>query len=92
MSLARKHWLYAAVAVVSFCILLGAFLAWRASQPVETKTVYALPEPNPKRAELLKRVKLPPRRVNTTLAWNTVKERTLTGIDISPASDPPLRC
>ena len=47
MSLAKKHWLYAAVGVVLFCVLVGAFLASRTRQPVKTKTVYALPEPNP---------------------------------------------
>ena len=62
MNFTKKHWLYAGILVMLICVSLGAFLAWRASQPVETKRVYALPEPNPKRAEILKRALQPPKR------------------------------
>ena len=51
MAFLKRHWLYASVGlVVLLCVSLGTFLAWRANQPVEPKTVYALPKPNPKRA------------------------------------------
>ena len=39
----------------------------RASQPVETKTVYVMPKPNPKRAEILARVLKPTKHPYTPL-------------------------
>ena len=63
MAFLKRHWLYTSVGlVVLLCVALGAFLAWRASQPVETKTVYVMPEPNPERTHILKRALRPPRR------------------------------
>ena len=60
MAFLKQRWLYASVGlVVLLCVAIGAFLAWRANQPVESKTVYVLPEPNPERAELLKRMAQP---------------------------------
>lgn len=60
MSFLKRHWLYASVGLVVFlCVAIGAFLVWRANQPVESKTVYVMPEPNPERAEILKRVTQP---------------------------------
>lgn len=53
MSFIKRRWLSASVGlVVLLCVSLGAFLAWRANQPVEPKTVYVMPEPNPERAEI----------------------------------------
>ena len=50
----KHRWLYVSVGVVVLlCGALGVFLIWRANQPVETKTVYALPVPNPDRAKIL---------------------------------------
>lgn len=46
MAFTKKHWLFASVAIILLSASLGAFLAWRANRPVETKTVYALPERN----------------------------------------------
>ena len=64
MSFLKRRSLYVAVGlVVLLCVSLGAFLAWRANQPVEPKTVYVMPEPNPERAEVLKRMTQPPRQV-----------------------------
>ena len=62
MVFVKKHCLYAGVLVMLLCVALGTFLVWRASQPVEPKTVYALPKPNPERAEILKRALQPPKR------------------------------
>ena len=60
MSFLKRHWLLASVGLVVFlCVVVGAFLVWRANQPVETKTVYVLPEPNPERAEILKQALQP---------------------------------
>ena len=69
MSFLKRHWLYASVGlVVLLCVALGTFLVWRANQPVETKTVYVLPEPNPERAEILKRALQSPPRAYTAKA------------------------
>ena len=69
MAFLKRHWLYASVGlVVLLCVSLGTFLAWRANQPVEPKTVYALPKPNPKRAEILKQALQPPKRAYTPKA------------------------
>lgn len=69
MSFLKRRWLFASAGlVVLLCVVLGAFLVWRANQPVETKTVYALPKPNPERAEILKRALQPPPRVYTAKA------------------------
>ena len=51
--------------VVLLCVAVGVFLVWHANQPVEPKTVYLMPEPNPKRAEILKRALQPPKRAYT---------------------------
>ena len=63
MSFLKRHWLYAVSLVALLCVAIGAFLAWRANQPVESKTVYVMPEPNPNRAEILKRITQPPSHV-----------------------------
>ena len=57
MSFVKRHWLCATVLGALLCVLLGAFLV--SSQPVEPKTVYLLPKPNPVRAELLARALQP---------------------------------
>ncbi|MDE0043914.1 MAG: hypothetical protein OXT74_17865 [Candidatus Poribacteria bacterium] len=75
MAFSKRHWLYASVGlVVLLCVALGVFLVWRANQPVELKTVYALPEPNPERPEILKRALQPPKRAYVAKASN--KEAT----------------
>ena len=67
MSFLKRHWLYASGGLfLLLCIVLGAILVWRANQPVEPKTIYALPEPNPERAEILKRALQPPKTVYAT--------------------------
>ncbi len=64
MSVLKRRWLYASVGlVVLLCVALGVFLVWHANQPVEPETVYLMPEPNPERAEILKRVTQRPRQV-----------------------------
>ena len=72
MALAKKYWLYTAIVVMLLCVLIGAFLLWRASQPVEPMRVYALPKSNPKRAEILKRALQPPKHVrhNSGMGWH----------------------
>lgn len=78
----KRHWLFASAGlIVLLCVVVGAFLVWRANQPVETKTVYVLPEPNPERAEILKRALQPPRRTyvpkissDETTTDNTIAE------------------
>ena len=60
MAFSKRHWLYASVGLmVLLCVALGVFLVWHANQPVEPKTVYLMPEPNPERAEILKRMTQP---------------------------------
>ena len=60
----KRHWLYVSAGlVVLLCVSPGVFLVWHANQPVETKTVYVMPEPNPERAEILKRITQPQRQV-----------------------------
>ena len=76
MVFAKRLWLYASVLVVLLCVALGVFLVWHANQPVEPKTVYLMPEPNPKRAEILKQALQPPKHVYATTASN---EGTTTG-------------
>ena len=62
MSSVKKRRLCIIALVLAICVSLGAVLMIRASAPVETKTVYLLPKPNPERAEILKLVSLQPRR------------------------------
>ena len=76
MVFAKRLWLYASVLVVLLCVALGVFLVWHANQPVEPKTVYLMPEPNPKRAEILKQALQPPKHVYATTTFN---EETTTG-------------
>ena len=66
MAFLKRHWLFASAGLVVFlCVVMAAFLVWRATQPVESKTVYVLPEPNPERAEILKRALQPQKRAYT---------------------------
>lgn len=66
MAFLKRHWLFASASLlVLLCVALGAFLVWRANQPVESKTVYVMPEPNPERAEILKRALQRPNRAYT---------------------------
>ena len=88
MSFVKKRWLVLTALLAVLCVSLGTILVIRASAPVEPKTVYLLPKPNPERAEILARA-LPLRKyANATLTWDAVRERTLTGIDTSSASVP----
>ena len=86
MSFLKRHWLYASVGLVVFlCVVLGAFLVWHANQPVELKTVYALPDPNPERAEILKRALQPPKRPYPTKVLN--KAATTKGTAVENLDD-----
>ena len=62
MPFLKRRWLLVVGLVVLLCVAVGVFLVWHANQPVEPKTVYVMPEPNPERAEILKRALQPPRR------------------------------
>ena len=86
MSSVKKRRLCIIALVAAVCVSLGTVLMIRASAPVEPKTVYLMPKPNPARAEILARALHLNRYANTTLTWDSVKERTLTGIDTSSAS------
>ena len=66
----KRRWLLVVGLVVLLCVALGTFLIWRANQPVEPTTVYVLPEPNPERAEILKRALQPPKRAYATKVLN----------------------
>ncbi len=67
MSFLKRYWIYASVGlVVLLCVVVGAFLVWRANQTVATKTVYTLPKPNPQRAEILKTVMTIPPHLGST--------------------------
>ena len=71
MSFLKRRLLFASVGlVVLLCVALGTFLVWRANQPVEPKTVYLMPEPNPERAEILKRAMQPPISAYSSKASN----------------------
>ena len=59
MSFVKKRWLVPTALVAALCISLGTVLIIRASAPVEPKTVYLLPKPNPERAEILARALQP---------------------------------
>ena len=61
MSSVKKRRLCVIALVVAVCISLGTVLMIRANQPVERKTVYLMPKPNPARAEILKRALQPKR-------------------------------
>lgn len=63
MSFLKRRWLLVVGLVVLLCLVIGIFLVRWANQPVEPKTVYLLPEPNPERAEMLKRALQPPKNV-----------------------------
>ena len=62
---------------VAVCVSLGAILMIRANQPVERKTVYILPKPNPARAEILKRALQPQKHAYPTTG--AAFERATTG-------------
>ena len=87
MAISKRHGLYASVGLmVLLCVALCTFLVWRANQPVELKTVYALPEPNPERAEILKRALQPPKRAYPTKVLNkaaTTKDTAVENLDDS---------
>ena len=68
MSFIKRHWLHAASLGVLACVSLSLFLAWRANRPVERRTIYVVPEPNPERAEILKRLSKPARQLYGTKA------------------------
>ncbi|MDE0300946.1 MAG: hypothetical protein OXN17_20120 [Candidatus Poribacteria bacterium] len=59
MSLVKKRRLCIIALVAAVCVSIGTVLMIRANQTVEPKTVYLLPEPNPERAEMLKRAMQP---------------------------------
>ena len=86
MTFAKKVRLYTGVLVVLICVSIAAFLIIQVTRTGEPKTVYVLPDPNPRRAEILKHALQPQRHANTTLSWDSVRERTLTGVDTSSAS------
>ena len=86
MAFLKCHWLYASVGlVVLLCVALSIFLIWRANQPVEPKTVYLMPKPNPKRAEILKQASQPPKRAYPTKELN--KAATTKGTAVENLDD-----
>ena len=68
MSSVKKRRLCIIALVLAVCVSLGTVLMIRASAPVETKTVYLLPKPNPARAEILARALQPKRHSYATKA------------------------
>ncbi len=68
MSSVKKRRLCIIALAVAVCVSLGAVLMIRASAPVEPKTVYLLPKPNPERAEILARALQPRRQAYATKA------------------------
>ena len=68
MSSVKKRRLCFIALVLAVCVSLGAVLMIRASAPVEPKTVYLLPKPNPERAEILARALQPRRHAYATRA------------------------
>ena len=85
MSSVKKRRLCIIALVAAVCVSLGTVLMIRASAPVESKTVYLLPEPNPARAEILKRALQPPKRAYTSKASNkavTTKDTTDENLEV----------
>ena len=70
MAFFKRHWLLVVGSVVLLCVALGVFLVRFGNQPVEPKTVYVLPKPNPERAEILKGALQPPKSAYATKASN----------------------
>ena len=68
MSFVKKRWLVLTALVAMLCVSLGTIMVIRASAPVESKTVYLLPKPNPERAEILARALQPRRHAYATRA------------------------
>ena len=64
----KKRWLVLTALVAVLCVSLGTILVIRASAPVEPKTVYLMPKPNPERAEILARALQPRRHAYATRA------------------------
>ncbi|MDE0299622.1 MAG: hypothetical protein OXN17_13400 [Candidatus Poribacteria bacterium] len=73
MSSVKKRRLCIIALVLAVCVSLGTVLMIRASAPVEPKTVYLLPKPNPERAEILKRALQPKRHVHATRASDSAQ-------------------
>ena len=59
MSFLKKRWYIPVAALVTLCGVIGLYVVTTAQQPAEPKTVYDMPEPNPERAEILKRATTP---------------------------------
>ena len=68
MSFVKKRWLVLTALLAVLCVSLGTILVIRASAPVEPKTVYLMPKPNPARAEILARALQPKRHSYATKA------------------------
>ena len=75
MSFVKKRWLVLTALVAALCVSLGTILVIRASAPVEPKTVYLLPKPNPARAEILARALQPRRHAYATRASDEAHAR-----------------
>ena len=73
MSSVKKRWLCIIALVLAVCVSLGTVLMIRANQPVEPKTVYLLPKPNPERAEILARALQPKRHAYATRASDSAQ-------------------
>ena len=73
MSSVKKRRLCIVALVAAVCVSLGTVLMIRANQPVERKTVYLMPKPNPKRAEILKRALQPKRHAYATRASDSAQ-------------------
>ena len=93
MSSVKKRRLCIIALVLAVCVSLGTVLMIRASAPVEPKTVYLLPKPNPERAEILKRALQPKRHAYVTrasdsaLAQDTREERSESSSSDSSSHD-----
>ena len=68
MSSVKKRRLCIIALAVAVCVSVGTVLMIRASAPVEPKTIYLLPKPNPARAEILARALQPKRHAYATKA------------------------
>ena len=73
MSSVKKRRLCIIALALAVCVSLGTVLMIRASAPVEPKTVYLLPKPNPERAEILKRISQPLRHAYATRASDSAQ-------------------
>lgn len=74
MSFLKKHWRFTVPAVIVLCVvMIGVVALYGISKPLEPKTVYTMPEPNPARAEILKHASPSTQKANVHRKTDTIR-------------------